>query len=134
MMKGYLLDTCICAFILRKKYGIKEKMDQLSASRCFISEVTLAELKYGAYKSGRVEENMSLIEDMLSKINVVPFTESIDFYAKEKTRLTSLGLPIDDFDMLIAAAAQARGLVLVTDNLKHFQRIENLAIENWVKR
>jgi predicted nucleic acid-binding protein len=40
----------------------------------------------------------------------------------------------DDFDLLIAAAAQARGLVLVTDNLKHFQRIENLAVENWVKR
>jgi tRNA(fMet)-specific endonuclease VapC len=119
-MKGYLLDTCICAFILRKKYGVKEKLDQLSASRCFVSEVTLAELKYGAYKSGRTVENMALIENMLSKIGIVPFVESIDFYAKEKTRLTSLGMPIDDFDLLIAAAAQARDLILVTDNLKHF--------------
>jgi tRNA(fMet)-specific endonuclease VapC len=133
-MEGYLLDTCICAFILRKKYGIKEKLDQLSASQCFISEVTFAELKYGAYKSGRAEENLTLIENMLSKINIVPFVESIDFYAKEKTRLTSQGLPIDDFDLLIAAAAQARNLVLVTDNLKHFQRIDGITIENWVKR
>lgn len=133
-MKGYLLDTCICAFLLRKKYGIKEKMDKLDSTQFFISEVTLAELKYGAYKSGKAEENLALIEEMLSKIDIVSFAESIDFYAKEKTRLTSLGLPIDDFDLLIASAAHSRNLTLVTDNLKHFKRINGITIENWVIR
>lgn len=133
-MEGYLLDTCICAFMLRKKYGVKEKIDSLDSSQCFISEVTLAELMYGAYKSGRVEENLQLIENMISKINIVPFAESIGPYAKEKTRLISLGQPIDDFDLLIASAAKARNLVLVTDNLKHFQRIGGITIENWVER
>lgn len=133
-MNGYLLDTCICAFILRKKYGVKEKVDTISPSMCYISEVTVAELKYGAYKSNRTEENLKLIEEMISKINIVPFAESIEFYSKEKARLVSKGLPIDDFDLMIAAAAHVRGLILVTENLKHFQRIEGISLENWIQR
>lgn len=133
-MKQYLLDTCICVFLFRQKFGIEEKLLQVDASQCFVSEVTIAELKFGAYKSNRVEENLNLIERFISKINIVPFAESIDFYAQEKVRLCSLGTPIEDFDLMIASAAYVRGLVLVTDNLKHFKNVSGVTIENWIER
>lgn len=133
-MKQYLLDTCICVFLFRQKFGIEKKFSQVDASQCFVSEITLAELKFGAYKSNRVEENLNLIDQFISQVNIVPFAESVDFYAQEKVRLCSLGTPVEDFDLLIASAASVRGLVLVTDNLKHFRNINGLVVENWVER
>ncbi len=133
-MKRYLLDTCICVFLFRQKHDIAKKLASIDSSRCFVSDVTIAELKYGAYKSNRTKENLELIEQFVSKVNVVPFAETVDFFAQEKNRLRSLGTPIEDFDLLIASAACTRNLVLVTDNLKHFANIEGLVIENWVER
>ncbi len=133
-MKQYLLDTCICVFLFRQKFEIAEKLVGIGASQCFVSEVTIAELKYGAYKSNRLKENLDLIDRFISKINIVPFAESVDFFAQEKNRLRSLGTPVEDFDLLIASAACSRNLILVTDNLKHFKNIKGLMVENWVER
>lgn len=133
-MKQYLLDTSICVFLFRQKFGIEERLARLTPSQCFISDVTVAELKYGAYKSNRVQENLDLIEQFVSEINVVSFAESIDYFAREKNRLRSLGTPIEDFDLLIASAALSKDLILVTDNLKHFMNVQGLSIENWVVR
>lgn len=133
-MTRYLLDTCICVFLFRQKYGVAERLSKLNPEQCYVSEVTIAELTYGAYKSDRVGENLQLIEELVSVINVIPFAESIEIYAKEKVRLRALGTPVDDFDLLIAAAAVQQELVLVTDNIKHFKNIENLEIENWIER
>ena len=133
-MKRYLLDTCICVFLFRNKFGIGEYLSKIGRQQCYISEVSVAELVYGAYKSNRVEENLDMIYRFVSCINIVPFADAIDFYAKEKNRLRSLGTPVEDFDLLIAASARSRNLTLVTDNLKHFQNVEGLKLENWVKR
>lgn len=133
-MTRFLLDTCICVFLFRQKYGVAEKLAKLNPEQCYVSEVTIAELTYGAYKSDRVEENLQLIEELVSVINVIPFAESIEIYAKEKVRLRALGTPIDDFDLLIAAAAVQQELILVTDNVRHFKNIQGLVIENWVER
>ena len=133
-MKKYLLDTSICVFLFRRKYGIAEKLQKVGALQCYVSEVTIAELKYGAYKSDRIKENLDLIDRFIRLINIVPFTDSIEFYAQEKNRLRSLGLSIEDFDLLIGSAACSGNLILVTDNVKHFANIKGLAIENWVKR
>lgn len=75
-----------------------------------------------------------MIEELVSVINVIPFAESIEIYAKEKVRLRALGTPIDDFDLLIAAAAVQQELILVTDNVRLFKNIQGLVIENWVER
>lgn len=91
-------------------------------------------MKYGAYKSNRPKENLNLIDRFISKVNIVPFAESVDFFAQEKNRLRSLGTPVEDFDLLIASAACSRNLILVTDNLKHFVNVKGLVIENWVER
>lgn len=133
-MKQYLLDTCICVFLFRRKYGIEERLSKMKAAQCYVSEVTIAELKYGAYKSNRTKENLDLIEHFVSEINVVSFAESIDYFAQEKNRLVSSGTPIEDFDLLIASAALSKNLILVTDNLKHFVNIQGLPVEDWVVR
>jgi tRNA(fMet)-specific endonuclease VapC len=133
-MKGYLLDTCICVFLLRQKHGISEKLSKISLNDIYISEVTVAELKFGAYRSAKPKENTKLIEKLCQSFNIVPFGETTDFYAAEKSRLYSMGTPIDDFDLLIASAAKVRNLKLITDNIKHFERIEGIEVENWVER
>ena len=133
-MKQYLLDTCICVFLFRRKYGIEERLSKMKATQCYVSEVTIAELKYGAYKSNRTKENLDLIEHFISEINVVSFAESIDYFAQEKNRLVSSGTPVEDFDLLIASAALSKNLILVTDNLKHFVNIQGLSVEDWVVR
>lgn len=133
-MKCYLFDTSICVFLFRNRFGIADKLNQIGMSCCYVSEVTIAELKYGAYKSNRKKENLTKVEQFITDINVVPFLDSIDFFAKEKVRLQKLGTPVEDFDLLIASAAYANNLILVTDNIKHFINIKDLKVENWIQR
>ena len=133
-MKGYLLDTNICVFLFRKQFDIEERLNAVGLKNCFVSEVTIAELMYGAYKSNRIEENETLVRHFIERVKIVSFAESIMHYAKDKNTLRTNGTPIDDFDLLIAASAKARNLVLVTDNIKHFKNIPNLTIETWVER
>ena len=69
----------------------------------------------------------------LSSVNVLPVSSAIALYAKERFRLNSLGQNIQDFDLLIGCTSVAEGLVMVTNNVKHFSRIEGIQIENWAK-
>ena len=66
--------------------------------------------------------------ELVAAVNIVPFTESIDIFVKEKVRLMSQGTPIDDFDLLIGAVAVQQDLILETDNVKHFKNIQGLTI------
>ena len=133
-MKGYLLDTNICIFALRDKYGFNERLESISPQQCFVSDVTVMELRFGAYKSEKKEENLRIVNDFLSKVNVVPFAAAIDAFCQEKLRLQSLSTPIEDYDLFIGCAAKAAGLIMVTDNVQHLGRIEGLEVENWIQR
>jgi len=130
----YLLDTNICIFFLKGKYNLNEKLKKIGLENCCISEVTLAELKYGAECSNRIDENMKMIDDFAKEIAIVPIFNSLDVYAKEKAKLRKSGKLIDDFDLLIGATAVANNLILVTDNEKHLVRISKVKIEKWIKR
>ena len=132
-MKGYLLDTSICVFLFREHREVTQQLNRIGYERCFISDIVLAELRYGAYKSDFVEDNLKLIDDFVKKVRVLPFADSIDVYAKEKVRLKNEGKLIKEFDLLIGCAAKAAGLTMVTHNAKHFNHIEDLEIEDWVK-
>ena len=68
-MNGFLLDTNICVFLFRNKWNIADRLNHVGFEKCFISEITLAELKYGAYKSNRTKENLQLIDSFLQKVN-----------------------------------------------------------------
>ena len=133
-MKGYLLDTCICVFLFRGKFDVDKHLNAIGCEQCFISDVVLAELCYGAYKSERVEDNLKMNADFVEKVHVLPFGNSIETYAQEKARLGKAGQMIEDFDLLIGCAAKAAGLTLVTNNVKHFSHIEGLTIEDWINQ
>ena len=131
-MNGYLLDTDIVVFFLRNKKNIAEHLALLSANDIFVSEVTVAELEYGNRCSGRYEENKWMVDRFLSSVNIVPFSDAIHLYAEERYRLRMLGQSIEDFDLLIGCTAVSDNLIMVTNNAKHYSRIKDIRIENWV--
>ncbi len=130
-MKRYLIDTNIAIYFLNGKYGMREKLDSINSKCIYISEITLAELKYGVEKSGKIEENNQSLEKFLLDIEILPIFKSIDLYAKEKARLQKQGTPIDDFDLLIAATSLTYNMVMVTNNTKHFKNINKIVLEDW---
>jgi len=133
-MEKYLLDTNICIFFLKGKYFLDEKLKKIGLDNCCISEITLAELKYGAECSDRIDENMNMIDDFAKELTIVPIFNSLGVYAKEKAKLRKAGKLIDDFDLLIGSTAVTNNLILVTDNEMHLIRISKVKIENWIKR
>ncbi len=131
-MKKYLIDTNICVYYIKGQFNLHEKFAEIGADNLYISEITIAELKYGIENSTRKKDNRKTIERFISSIQIVPIIGSLDIYAKEKARLKKKGKLIDDFDLLIGSGAIANEMVLVTRNVKHFNRISDINIENWV--
>ena len=113
---------------------VNERLKQVGFENCCISEITLAELKYGAEFSESVSDNIKLVDEFAKHITILPIYNSLGLYAKEKVRLRKLGTLIDDFDLLIGCSAVVNNLILVTENEKHFKRIRKIKIENWIKR
>jgi len=130
----YLLDTNICIYYIKGLYNLDKKIEAIGSENCFISEITVAELKFGVENSNYLEKNRKAIETFLDGIKIIPIYTALDFYAKEKARLKKTGLIIDDFDLLIASTAVINNLVIVTNNQRHFNRIKKIEIENWIER
>ena len=133
-MEKYLLDTNICIFYFKKKYNVDKRLQQVGFENCAISEITLAELFYGAECSADVVKNMAIIRDLTNKVTIVPVFEALAVYAKEKRLLKQAGTIIDDLDIFIGATAVANNMIMVTDNEQHLGRLSNIKIENWVER
>ncbi|MEX2592817.1 MAG: type II toxin-antitoxin system VapC family toxin [Anditalea sp.] len=129
----YLLDTNICIHFLRGKFDLIEKFQEMGPENFAISEITLAELVFGAENSSNRKKNLELIEAFTNQVVILPIFNAIYLYGKEKARLRSKGLMISDFDLLIGCTAVEKDLVMVTENLKEFDRISGIQIENWVK-
>jgi len=129
----YLLDTNICIYLFKGKYSIDKKIEKAGVKNCAISEITYAELIYGAEKSERRKENLKLIEKFTNQIAILPIFNGIQIFAKEKARLRKAGKIISDFDLLIGATAVANDLIMVTGNVAEFKRLKDLKIENWAK-
>ena len=99
-----------------------------------VSFVTVSELYYGAYKSQRVTANLELIHKLTGQLNVVESDESIsEAFGSLKASLERSGNSIDDADLFIAACTQVHGLILVTNNTRHFRGIAGLKLANWHK-
>ncbi|VVT35648.1 MAG: type II toxin-antitoxin system tRNA(fMet)-specific endonuclease VapC [Imperialibacter sp.] len=127
----YLLDTNICIYYMKGRFGLDAKFDSLDVDSLFISEITLAELKFGVAKSAKPSRNSKALDNFLSGIQILPIFDALDTFASEKARLRKEGRIVDDFDLLIGASAIANDLTLVTNNEKHFERLKGIKLENW---
>ena len=130
---NFLLDTNICIYFLKGRYNLVKQFEKVGFENLYISEITIAELKYGAAKSEKPKKNKQVIEKLIDKLSLIPIYNSLDFFAEEKARLRKDGNIVDDFDLLIGATAVSNNMVLVTNNEKHFNRLKRIKIQNWTK-
>lgn len=98
-MKEYLIDTDIAIYFMKGKFDLRSRFDKVMPEQCYISEITLAELKFGIEKSERPEQNLKVLHAFLTGVQILPIFDSIDLFAKEKARLQRAGTPLDDFDL-----------------------------------
>jgi tRNA(fMet)-specific endonuclease VapC len=132
-MLRYLLDTNIVIYVLKRRPLELLATFNANASRMAISSITLAELMHGAEKSERVSENLSVIEDFCSRLEVLPYgAKAAQHYGAIRAALEKLGQPFGVNDLHIAGHARSEGLVLVTNNASEFERVPALELENWV--
>jgi len=130
----YLLDTNIISYWMRGDKGVISKIRERAPSDLSFSSITLAEILYGIEKSPHKQKERRLkIERISSVLTLYNFDEvSAEKYAFIRNNLEKQGIIISERDMLIASIAAARGLTMVTRNVKEFQRVEDLRIEDWV--
>lgn len=114
-------------------FELNKKFEVADIENCFISEITLAELKFGVANSENKEKNQKALDNFLSGIKIVPIFHSLDLYATEKARLRKSGTPVDDFDILIGVTSITHNLTMVTNNTDHFNRLTGIVIEDWTK-
>jgi tRNA(fMet)-specific endonuclease VapC len=132
-MFKYLLDTNIVIYVLKRRPKEVLEIFNRNASRMAISSITLSELIYEAEKSSNVDKNLEAIEEFVSHLDVLPYdAKASQHYGQIKAALEKRGEIIGENDIHIAAHAISQGLILVTNNLREFKRVPNLARENWV--
>lgn len=130
----YLLDTDTIIYALKGHPNVVSNLKLHLQDPLLLSSITLMELFCGAYKSQKVAVNLAKIKTLENECRTLPVTREIaEVFGMLKADLEKKGTPLDDFDLALAASAMARNLVLVTNNIKHFERIEGLRLENWAK-
>lgn len=129
----YLLDTNVCIDYLTRRYsGVVDRFVSSSPEDLCVSSIVVAELRYGADKSQRRSENHRRIDVLVGEIACVDFNlEAASVFGRLRSELEGRGETIGPYDLLIAAHALCLGLTLITDNVREFQRIDRLALENW---
>jgi tRNA(fMet)-specific endonuclease VapC len=130
----YLLDTNICIALIRQKpAALLQQLTSHEPGEVGISAITLAELVHGARKSAQSEHNMSALQQFLLPLELADFDQQAALaYGKIRAELERDGQLIGSMDMLIAAHAMGLDAILVTNNMREFQRIDGLALEDWI--
>ncbi len=133
MGNKYLLDTCIFIELSQQNAKVIEKIRGIGICNCYMSIITYYELIYGAYNAPEKyrEKEILKVRKIVEEFKVIKLPISED-YAKNKIHLLKKGNFFGDFDLMIALTALVEGLIMVTNNTKHFSRIEDLEIESWI--
>lgn len=130
-MLKYLLDTNIVIFVIKQRPLQVLDIFNLHHGRMAISSITLAELAHGAEKSSDVARNTAVVEDFASRLTALPYDDKAAWqYGSIRAALEKQGQPIGINDLHIAALARSNGLTLVTNNLREFERVPGLLLEN----
>lgn len=129
---AYLIDTDIIIYSLKNDDTVQRRFRETLTIPKSISVVTYGELVYGARKSKHIERNLAVTYRIAELFPILDIDRSImDVFGEIKSNLVKRGTIIDDMDILIAATAMSLNLVLVTNNVRHFEKINDLRIENW---
>ncbi len=131
-MLKYLLDTNIVIYTMKNRPQQVKRRFQQHHGRMGISTVTLGELVFGAEHSQQVERNLADIEALTARLEVLPFDNKAAYhFGQIRATLYRIGQPIGPYDMLIAGHARASGLNRITNNVKEFERVPGLLLEDW---
>jgi tRNA(fMet)-specific endonuclease VapC len=130
----HMLDTNIVSYIIKgHSKKIEQKLSLLPSEMICISVMTRAELLYGLKKLAEASQIHMAVHQLLKIIRALPWdSDAANYYADIRHQLTANGQGIGEMDMMIAAHSLSAGAVLVTNNLRHFERIQPpLMLENW---
>ena len=134
----YLFDTDILSNLVKKKPSpyLIERLRGIPQDKQYISSITIGEIVYGAFKSDQKEKYLIQVKDkLIPLVQLIPFDKNEAFaYGEIRSILEKSGTPLNDTDLMIAATAVANNLILITGNESHFSRIENIRVENWLKK
>lgn len=130
---GYLLDTCVISDFVKGEENTLQRIKLISPAEIFVSSLTVMEVKYGlAINPQRAVKIQSIIATLLNAITILPFdSKEAEQAAQIRSFLKQAGSPIGAYDVLIAATAVINNHIVVTSNVREFQRVPNLQIENW---
>ena len=137
-MEKYILDTCTWIEWFQRRNGVPERVIVAGRKNLYVSEVTLAELTFGAYNSSDFERHIKEPDILRLTATVLDISEVFDEYARIRCALRKVRKTLDkdigNFDILIGATALHYDLTVVTDNVRHFEQMPGVKVDNWVER
>ncbi len=132
-MLKYMLDTNIAIYVIKHRPVAALETFNRNAGQLCISSITVAELMHGVEKSTMPEHNLRQVEDFISRLITLDYgNKAAEHYGDIRAVLERKGTVIGVNDLHIAGHARSEGLRLVTNNLKEFERVDGLRLENWV--
>lgn len=133
LMLKYMLDTKIAIYVIKRRPPEALATFNQHAGQLCLNSITLAELLHGVEKSAKPDHNLRQVEDFVSRLTVLEYgNKAAAHYGDIRAMLERKGTPIGVNDLHIAGHTRSEGLTLVTNNLKEFDRVEGLRLENWV--
>jgi tRNA(fMet)-specific endonuclease VapC len=132
-MLKYLLDTNIVIYVIKQRPRIALDRFNREHGHMAVSSITLAEIIHGAEKSNDPSRNLAAVEDFCSRLVVLAYGEKAAWhYGSIRAALEKMGMTIGVNDLHIAGHARSEGLTLVSNNLREFERVPGLTLDNWV--
>lgn len=131
-MKGFILDTDTWIEFFHHRGRVASHIAATPANEIFASEVSIAELTFGALNSQNVKRHLEEPMEIEETFTVLPIVNWVQDYAKLRKALTKQGLVVGDFDILIGITALQNGLTVVTHNTKHFEKMPGIKCVDWV--
>ena len=130
----YLLDTDTVIYIMKGHPTVEENLKRNPNAPVKLCAITLMELYYGAFKSQKVSSNLAKIRTVEGALEILPVgQEVVEIFGLEKAKLERRGTSLEDFDLVLGCCALAHNLTLVTNNVKHFKKMEGLRVVNWAE-
>ncbi len=130
----FLLDTDTIIHILKGNPAAEKNLRRYYHEPIKLCIITLMELYYGAYKPHKVVSNLAKIKTLENTFEILPVgQEMAEIFGEQKSRLEKMGTPLDDFDLILGCCALSHNLILVTNNTRHFKKMEGLKVTNWIE-